>query len=85
MPIMGTKTISCDDPLNFDKQVRDFLERKEGLILHEKTTFAITMNDYRNQPYEYSQTIYSVIFYGELGNKKRRHDHVLDSRNWFES
>jgi hypothetical protein len=50
------------DSDSFNEQVNEFLKEKEELILHDKTTFGITTDTFR----EKIHTMYSVIFYGEL-------------------
>jgi hypothetical protein len=59
---MRIKTIACSDSDSFNEQVNEFLKEKEELILHDKTTFGITTDTFR----EKIHTMYSVIFYGEL-------------------
>jgi len=63
MSVMATKTIACDDNHGFDEMVKEFLEKKEDLVLHEHTKFGITQEIFRGN----TITMYSVIFYGELG------------------
>jgi len=63
MSCMSIKTIACTDSHTFEEDVNEFLDKKENLIIHEKTVFGITQETYRGR----QVTMYSVIFYGELG------------------
>jgi len=68
MSVMGTKTISAVGSHSFDKMVKSFLDKKEDLILHDQTKFGITQEDYYDDEHgKMTRTLYSVIFYGELG------------------
>lgn len=74
MTTMGTKTIAFGNKSSFDEAVARFLKKYEELVFHDKTVFAITQGTFRSKPV----TMYSAIFYGELGSMQ---EHLIKDFN----